>query len=185
MLDLVALSLSASANCESFSLQLVKNSCAYYHYLCDKMDDRGWGCGYRSLQSLCSWADGDKPPSFASSNNWIGCFEACIVLDHVYKLIHVPSGSEVQSHVPALFEHFKISGAPVMIGGDLDAASKTLVGIRLGKHEEVEFLIADPHYIGESSEDEVFSKGYVKWHNLNLFQPSSFYNFCLPILPSI
>ena len=40
MLDLVALSLSASANCESFSLQLVKNSCAYYHYLCDKMDDR-------------------------------------------------------------------------------------------------------------------------------------------------
>ena len=40
MLDLVALSLSASANCESFSLQLVKNSCAYYHYLCDKTDDR-------------------------------------------------------------------------------------------------------------------------------------------------
>ena len=30
----------------------------------------------------------------------------------------------------------------VCIGGDLDAASKTLVGIRLGKHEEVEFLIA-------------------------------------------
>ena len=29
---------------------------------------------------------GDKPPSFASSNNWIGCFEACIVLDHVYKV---------------------------------------------------------------------------------------------------
>ena len=169
MLDLVALSLRASANCESCSLQLVKSSCAYYHYLCDKMDDRvnlvyfkynpwfiptphsqGWGCGYRSLQSLCSWADGkrgpnenhrlpslrqiqdilveigDKPPSFASSNNWIGCFEACIVLDHVYE-VSVPCYMYVLSKWPADLlkayscpiwdaEHFKVSGAPVMIG---------------------------------------------------------------------
>lgn len=132
MLDLVSLSLRASANCEGCNLQLVKSSCAYYHYMCDQLDDRvsmlhlsvavglvhdtsndlglhqGWGCGYRSLQSLCSWADrkrepdkssrvpsarqiqdvlvelGDKPPSFANSKDWIGCFEACIVLEHVY-----------------------------------------------------------------------------------------------------
>ena len=41
MLDLVALSLRAStsttANCEAY---LVKGSCAYYHYMCDELDDR-------------------------------------------------------------------------------------------------------------------------------------------------
>ena len=27
----------------------------YYHYLRDGVDDRGWGCGYRTLQTLTSW----------------------------------------------------------------------------------------------------------------------------------
>lgn len=90
---------------------------------------QGWGCGYRSLQSLCSWAVrqtqteqhqllqeggvehhkhspavsvpvpsvpslrgiqealvelGDKPPQFIDSREWIGSFEACLVLDHFY-----------------------------------------------------------------------------------------------------
>ena len=27
----------------------------YYHYLLDGVDDRGWGCGYRTLQTLTSW----------------------------------------------------------------------------------------------------------------------------------
>lgn len=84
---------------------------------------QGWGCGYRSLQTLCSWAVkynqrhprpsppsesphrercatvpsipkiqsclvdvGDKPPSFAGSKEWIGCYEASIVLDHLYEV---------------------------------------------------------------------------------------------------
>ncbi len=50
----------------------IMSECSFYHYLCDGLDDRvnlrtptlkillygfiqGWGCGYRSLQSLCSW----------------------------------------------------------------------------------------------------------------------------------
>ena len=87
---------------------------------------QGWGCGYRSLQSLCSWAENklrlnmpasaehplpnvkgyghsmtasvpslrriqeilfevdDKPPSFVGSREWIGSYEACIILDHLY-----------------------------------------------------------------------------------------------------
>ena len=77
---------------------------------------QGWGCGYRTLQSLCSWAEnklhsssshiaeggvvadvpslrkiqevlvevGDKPQSFIGSREWIGSFEACIVLDHLF-----------------------------------------------------------------------------------------------------
>ena len=91
---------------------------------------QGWGCGYRSLQSLCSWAVtqrqrkpgavrdeggekmkqgesatvkewvvpsvgeiqdtlvevGDKPAEFAGSREWIGCFEACLVLDHLFSV---------------------------------------------------------------------------------------------------
>ena len=27
----------------------------YWHYCCDKVDDRGWGCGYRTLQTISSW----------------------------------------------------------------------------------------------------------------------------------
>ena len=31
---------------------IVKGDYQYYHYLCDQYDDRGWGCGYRTLQEL-------------------------------------------------------------------------------------------------------------------------------------
>ena len=27
----------------------------YWHYVCDHFDDRGWGCGYRTLQTIASW----------------------------------------------------------------------------------------------------------------------------------
>ena len=27
----------------------------YWHYLCDGTDDKGWGCGYRTCQSIASW----------------------------------------------------------------------------------------------------------------------------------
>ena len=27
----------------------------YWHYVCDNFDDRGWGCGYRTLQTIASW----------------------------------------------------------------------------------------------------------------------------------
>ncbi|CAF0957870.1 unnamed protein product [Adineta ricciae] len=33
----------------------VRGSLTFYHYKCDGHDDRGWGCGYRTLQTLCSW----------------------------------------------------------------------------------------------------------------------------------
>ena len=28
----------------------------------------------------------DKPPEFAGSRDWIGCFEACLVLDHLFSV---------------------------------------------------------------------------------------------------
>ncbi|MEQ2219239.1 hypothetical protein XENOCAPTIV_014690, partial [Xenoophorus captivus] len=28
---------------------------SYHHYMQDRLDDNGWGCAYRSLQTICSW----------------------------------------------------------------------------------------------------------------------------------
>ena len=36
---------------------------------------------------------GDKPTKFAGSKEWVGCFEACLVLDHLFGvsyIIHLP-----------------------------------------------------------------------------------------------
>ena len=33
----------------------VKGDYTYWHYGCDGFDDRGFGCGYRTLQTICSW----------------------------------------------------------------------------------------------------------------------------------
>ena len=34
---------------------LVEGTYTYHHYMQDKFDDDGWGCAYRSLQTLISW----------------------------------------------------------------------------------------------------------------------------------
>jgi len=86
----------------------VRGILSFYHYKCDGQDDRGWGCGYRTLQTLCSWIINikeeyststvpsiikiqeilvdleDKPPSFIKSNQWIGTCEATMVLSQLY-----------------------------------------------------------------------------------------------------
>jgi len=43
-------------------LSLVKGNYVYYHYKCDGFNDVGWGCGYRTLQTMCSWLIGQKQP---------------------------------------------------------------------------------------------------------------------------
>lgn len=86
----------------------VQGILSFYHYKCDGQDDRGWGCGYRTLQTLCSWIIQikidystsnipsitkiqeilveleDKPSSFIKSNQWIGTCEATMVLSQLY-----------------------------------------------------------------------------------------------------
>lgn len=101
---------------------LVKGDYFYFHYGCDGQDDRGWGCGYRTIQTIASWiclnrhlsknkkkhppsipeiqqalvSMEDKPSSFMSSREWTGTFEASLVLDFFYdvpcKLVHVRGG---------------------------------------------------------------------------------------------
>ena len=67
---------------------------------------QGWGCGYRSLQTICSWisqrmktdasipsipriqevlvAMGDKEKEFIGSKQWIGSVEVGLVIDKIY-----------------------------------------------------------------------------------------------------
>ena len=37
------------------TISTVQGRYAYHHYMQDKFDDNGWGCAYRSLQTLVSW----------------------------------------------------------------------------------------------------------------------------------
>uniref|UniRef100_A0A453S7P4 Ufm1-specific protease n=3 Tax=Triticinae TaxID=1648030 RepID=A0A453S7P4_AEGTS len=84
-------------------MSLIDGSYEYYHYLHDGIDDNGWGCAYRSLQTIMSWYRlqqyssinvpshreiqqvlveiGDKDPSFIGSREWIGAIELSFVLD--------------------------------------------------------------------------------------------------------
>lgn len=117
----------AHASSVKMSLGTVSSLGTYYYLFHTPM--QGWGCGYRSLQTLCSWAEnmlqtllphsqilssktspsscdglsspqqtvpslrviqetlvevGDKPEAFVSSRDWIGTYEACIILDHLF-----------------------------------------------------------------------------------------------------
>jgi len=84
----------------------------YHHYVRDGVDDRGWGCGYRTLQTLISWIiknkksssketlndvpsilkmqetilslDETKSKQFVGSKDWIGCYEMFLVLDGLF-----------------------------------------------------------------------------------------------------
>lgn len=85
------------------TVSLVQGSYEYFHYLQEGYNDSGWGCAYRSLQTIISWFRlqnyssievpshreiqqalveiGDKDPSFIGSREWIGAIELSFVLD--------------------------------------------------------------------------------------------------------
>eukprot|EP00793_Prasinoderma_coloniale_P001400 PRCOL_00005175-RA len=85
---------------------MVRGSYEYCHYLQDRFDDKGWGCAYRSLQTIASWFRrahytsaappdhaaiqralvdvGDKPRSFVGSRQWETGDVAYLILDPHY-----------------------------------------------------------------------------------------------------
>ncbi|XP_041352365.1 ufm1-specific protease 1-like [Gigantopelta aegis] len=192
-------------------VSMVTGSYQYFHYGCDGQDDRGWGCGYRTLQTICSWIrnkwleDGkssslrdvpslpdiqaalvamqDKPDSFCGSKQWIGTFEIFLCIDHFYnvpcRIVHVHQGSELDSHMEELYEHFTKTGSPVMMGGESDNSSKGILGVC---REPMSLLVLDPHYYGKTPDKEALQQaGFVKWVPLDAFHQQSFYNLCLPL----
>ncbi|MEQ2189525.1 hypothetical protein GOODEAATRI_026131, partial [Goodea atripinnis] len=72
---------------------------SYHHYMQDRLDDNGWGCAYRSLQTICSWFQQQ------------GYVERCVPSHK-----EIQQGSELASKGRELAHHFLSEGTPVMIG---------------------------------------------------------------------
>ncbi|KAJ1270678.1 hypothetical protein BS78_06G070200 [Paspalum vaginatum] len=167
---------------------LIDGSYEYYHYLHDGIDDNGWGCAYRSLQTIVSWYRlqhyspidvpshreiqqvlvevGDKDPSFIGSCDWIGAIELSFVLDKLLgvscKIINVRSGDELPEKCRELARHFETQGTPVMIGGGVLAY--TLLGVDYNATSgEAAFLILDPHYTGADDLSKIVHGGWCGW----------------------
>lgn len=169
-------------------MSLIDGSYEYYHYLHDGIDDNGWGCAYRSLQTIVSWYRlqqyssidvpshreiqqvlveiGDKDPSFIGSCEWIGAIELSFVLDKLLgvscKVINVRSGDELPEKCRELARHFETQGTPVMIGGGVLAY--TLLGVDYNEASgDSAFLILDPHYTGTDDLKKIVNGGWCGW----------------------
>lgn len=170
------------------SVSLIQGSYEYHHYLQDGFDDSGWGCAYRSLQTIISWFRlqhytsidvpshreiqqtlvqiGDKDPSFIGSREWIGAIELSFVLDKLLgascKVINVRSGAELPEKCRELALHFETQGTPIMIGGGVLAY--TLLGIDYNEASgDCAFLILDPHYTGNEDIKKIVNGGWCGW----------------------
>ncbi|URE09402.1 Peptidase family C78 [Musa troglodytarum] len=169
-------------------ISLIDGSYEYYHYLLYGFDDSGWGCAYRSLQTIVSWYRlqqyasigvpshreiqqalvdmGDKEPSFVGSCEWIGAIELSYVLDKLLgvscKIINVRSGEELPEKCRELSIHFQTQGTPVMIGGGVLAY--TLLGVDYNQASgDCAFLILDPHYTGNDDLKKIVNGGWCGW----------------------
>ncbi|KAF0293927.1 Ufm1-specific protease 2 [Amphibalanus amphitrite] len=187
---------------------LVRGTYVYHHYMQDRMDDSGWGCAYRSLQTLASWFQrqgytgrappthreiqqclvdiGDKPASFVGSRQWIGSTEVSYCLQHLYgvesRILHVSSGADLGSKARALLRHFNDEGTPVMIGGGVLA--HTLLGVAFDEASgEASFLVLDPHYTGAENLTTIQNKGWCGWKDGQFWDQTAYYNLCMPVRP--
>ncbi|XP_071561183.1 ufm1-specific protease 2-like isoform X2 [Temnothorax nylanderi] len=152
-------------------LSIVDGLYSYHHYMQDNFDDNGWGCAYRSLQTIISWYRlqgysevpipshrkiqqclidiGDKPFTFLGSRQWIGSTEVSFVLQTLLnidvKILRASSGEEMLDLIPQIADHFDTQGTPIMIGGGVLA--HTILGVSYDENSgEGKFLILDPHY---------------------------------------
>lgn len=188
---------------------IVKGDYLYYHYMQDNFDDNGWGCAYRSFQTLFSWFRlqgytnkrvpthgeiqkcliemGDKPASFQNSRQWIGSTEVQMCLQRYLsvdsRILHVPSGGDMAQHGPTFAQHFTTYGTPVMIGGGVLA--HTILGVDYNSQtNELKFLILDPHYTGSDDDVNVIQKkGWCAWKPTTFWDKKSYYNCCMPLFP--
>lgn len=189
---------------------LVQGFYTYHHYMQDKFNDDGWGCAYRSLQTLCSWFQlqgysnhripthediqrylvkvGDKPKSFINSRQWIGSTEVSMCLNGFMnvdsRIMHVSSGGELASKGSELAYHFESEGTPIMIGGGVLA--HTILGVDFNSNTgDLKFLILDPHFTGADELQVVQNKGWCGWKGINFWDKASYYNLCMPIKPKM
>ncbi|XP_041781288.1 ufm1-specific protease 2 [Anopheles merus] len=180
----------------------------YHHYMQDNFDDNGWGCAYRSLQTLVSWFNlqgyssgpipthndiqsclvrlGDKQRPFIGSRQWIGSTEVSMCLSGLLgidsRIMFVMHGSELASRGMELLQHFQQEGTPIMIGGGVLA--HTILGVSMNAElGETKFLILDPHYTGPDELGPVLGKGWCAWKGGDFWDKVAHYNLCMPIRP--
>lgn len=188
---------------------LVQGTYGYHHYLQDSFNDDGWGCAYRSLQTLVSWFRhqgyttkaipthkqvqeilvrlGDKPKEFVNSRQWIGSAEVAMVIQAYLgvdsRILNVRTGAEMAQMAPDLCMHFTSQGTPIMIGGGVLA--HTILGIDHNPEtQELKFLILDPHYTGSEDLHTIQLKGWCSWKGVNFWDKKAYYNMCMPIKPA-
>ncbi|MFH4982330.1 hypothetical protein AB6A40_009039 [Gnathostoma spinigerum] len=189
-------------------LSVVRGSYDYHHYMQDGIDDCGWGCAYRSFQTIWSWfylqgytdkpvpthrqiqealVDcGDKSASFAGSRQWIGSLELGYCLENMlgvsYRIIATNSGQEVTENARVIALHFECTGTPIMIGGG--QLAHTILGIDFNENSgDCTYLVLDPHYTGGEDISVVISKGWCAWKPPSFWKSDCFYNLCLPCIP--
>ncbi|KAM9236462.1 ufm1-specific protease 2 isoform 1-T1 [Leptosomus discolor] len=197
-----------SPGTESGMVYLVHGVYSYHHYMQDRTDDSGWGCAYRSLQTICSWFKhqgyidtpipthkeiqqalvdaGDKPAAFVGSRQWIGSIEVQLVLNQLFgitsKILFVSQGSELALQGRELANHFKTEGTPVMIGGGVLA--HTILGVAWNEITgHIKYLILDPHYTGGEDLHVILEKGWCGWKGSEFWNKDAYYNLCLPKRP--
>lgn len=131
------------------------------------MFHQGWGCAYRTLQSISSMLQlktklnvdvpsirqiqeilvriGDKEESFIGSREWIGGAETCFVIDDLFQipcyLHHITSSQKVSSKRNEIVDYFKTHGGLIAMGGDQDAGSKLIAGVHLSVGGEMSLLV--------------------------------------------
>ncbi|GAB0099046.1 Probable Ufm1-specific protease 2 [Sergentomyia squamirostris] len=189
---------------------LVQGVYSYYHYMQQGFNDNGWGCAYRSFQTIFSWFRhqgytdhpvpthkniqealvtlGDKQKSFLGSTQWIGSTEVGLCLEKFLnvssRIMFCQSGSELVHKGAELAMHFESQGTPIMIGGGVLA--HTIIGVDFNRLTgETKFLILDPHYTGSEDLHTIQQKGFCSWKTGNFWDKKSYYNLCMPIRPVI
>ncbi|CAH1635227.1 unnamed protein product [Spodoptera littoralis] len=187
------------------TVALVRGRYTYHHYMQDNFNDDGWGCAYRSMQTIFSWFRyqgyttvdipthrdiqqclvniGDKQSSFLGSKQWIGSTEVMFCLETLLgvqsRIIFANTGAELQSYAHDLVHHFQTHGSPIMIGGGVLA--HTILGVEFNAAtNDIRYLILDPHYTGQEDLSIVISKGWCGWKNSDFWNKTAHYNLCLP-----
>lgn len=182
----------------------------YHHYMQDGFNDNGWGCAYRSFQTVWSWfllqgytdkpvpshkqiqealvEVGDKERGFVGSRQWVGSLELsfCLnqMLDVTSRIVTAADGEEMESKARELAHHFCTQGTPVMIGGGVLA--HTILGVDFNEETgNVKFMVLDPHYTGEENLKTIIDKGWCGWKDVSFWQQGHFYNMLLPQRPHV
>ena len=87
------------------------------------------------------------------------------------------SGSELESRIPELLDHFESIGSPVMIGGGVLAHS--IVGVAWDDaNRKGKFLILDPHYTGSHVIGSIKEKG-IYWKGSEFWNEKDYYNISM------